>query len=226
MNPMKNISIGLLVLLGLGASSYAEPVRYTVRFKDVVIATQEVTIAQVGDLITTTSAFEADMRVFVATHHYGEALSVTFRPDGTVVAFSARRTDGPVQTEIAATAGAEDVLRVVRTDREGITTNYIPRADYDFHSLILYGTEPSQFLPSNKVARVLNIAEGRIVPTTMQTISESQTTSERQYVRATHLIWGEGPYLSHSWHPERFSNLPTRYIRQSDTGEFIFDLQR
>lgn len=223
---MTKNSIALFVFLGALAGAGAEPVRYAVRFKDVVIATQEVTIVQADDLITTTSAFAADLRVFVANHHYGEALSVTYRPDGTVVAFSARRTDGPVQVEITGAAGAEDVLRVVRTDREGISTNFIPRADYDFHSLILYGTEPSQFLPSNKVARVLNIAEGRIVPTTMQTISESQTTSERQYVRATHLIWGEGPYLSHSWHPERFSNLPTRYIRQSDTGEFIFDLQR
>jgi hypothetical protein len=32
--------------------------------------------------------------------------------------------------------------------------------------------------------------------------------------------------VSHSWHPERFSNLQRRYIRQTDAGEFVFNLIR
>ena len=69
------------------------------------------------------------------------------------------------------------------------------------------------------------IADGRVVPVVIDTITESETF-ERQNLVSKHLIWTEGPHVSHSWHPERFSNLPRRYIRQSEGGEFTFQLLR
>ncbi len=225
---MKRLTIeGLsLVLSGLASvTAWAEPLYYQVRLKDAVVATQTVEFVHAGDLTTVKTAFEAEMRVFVAVHRYSESLSATVRPDGTVVEFSARIADGPGTVEITGTAGVDDSLSVVSSGIRGSSTNYIQRADYDLNSLTLYGTDPANFVPTNNPARVLQIDEGRVVPVTLQTISENYTF-ERQNLKSTHVVWSDGTHLSHSWHPDRFSNLPNRYIRQTTRGEFIFELQR
>ena len=116
-------------------------------------------------------------------------------------------------------------LEVVRTDPSGTSIHVIRRADYDFHSLAMYGRTPADFLPTNSPARVLSIAQGEVRPVLVQSNMESDTF-ERQHLETTHLVWTDGPHVSHSWHPERFSNLPRRYIRQTDAGEFVFNLIR
>ena len=227
---MKMIQLVAVAPLLLGMASAvlaadAVAIRYEVSFKGDVVATQTVQIIQSGALKTIATAFEADLPVFVAMHHYSEQLSASFRADGTVERLGARIQDGPVQTVVSGTLQANDRLHVVRTDMSGVSTTSVARADYDFHSLILYGTAPADFLPTNRTARVLSIAEGRVVPVAIQTIDESDTF-ERQYLKSTHLVWTEGIYVSHSWHPERFSNLPRRYVRQTGSGEFTFNLLR
>ena len=89
----------------------------------------------------------------------------------------------------------------------------------------MYGRAPADFLPTNSPARVLSIAQGEVRPVLVQSNMESDTF-ERQHLETTHLVWTDGPHVSHSWHPERFSNLPRRYIRQTDAGEFVFNLIR
>lgn len=212
-----------LAAVAQGGSNPA--IRYAVEFKGEIVATQTVSIVQADGLTTLSSSFAADLPVFVARHHYSEQLSATFRSDGAVERLGARIQDGPVQTVVSGTLQANEMLCVVRTDMAGVATAAVARADYDFHSLILYGTAPADFLPTNRPARVLSIAAGRVVPVAIQTIDESDTF-ERQYLKSTHLVWTEGSHVSHSWHPERFSNLPRRYIRQTDSGEFTFHLLR
>lgn len=203
----------------------AQIIRYDVSFQGGVMATQTVTLAAEGGTRTVTTAFSADLPVFIARHHYAEKLSATFRADGTVERLEAIRVDGPIRTEITGELQADGRLRTICAGRDGITTNFIARADYDFHSLILYGTAPGDFLPAGSPARVLSVATGRVVPVTIQTITESETF-ERQHLVSTHLIWTEGVHVSHSWHPERFSNLPRRYVRQTENGGFTFTLLR
>ena len=199
--------------------------QYAVSFKGNTVATQTVSIVQSAGIKTISSSFAADLPVFVARHHYSEQLSASFRSDGTVERLGAKIQDGPVQTVVSGAFQANERLQIVRTDMTGVSTATVARADYDFHSLILYGTAPADFLPTNRTARVLSIAEGRVVPVAIQTIDESDTF-ERQYLKSTHLVWTEGIYVSHSWHPERFSNLPRRYVRQAGSGEFTFNLLR
>jgi len=220
--------ICLFILLGMqtpAGAAEVQPVRYEVSFKDMVVATQTVSIVGSSGLITVTTTFEADLPVFVSMHHYAETMSVSFRPDGTVVRLATRRADGPNQTDISGNLKDDGLLEVVRRDRQGTATNLIARTEYDFNSLILYGTPPAAFLPTNRPARVLQVAEGRVTPVAIQTISESDTF-ERQHLVSEHLIWTAGPFTSHSWHPERFSHLPRRYIRQTENGEFTFTLLR
>lgn len=208
------------------ASAADAPVlRYEVVFKDAVMATQTLTIAESGDLKTVTTFFEADLPVFIALQHYSERLSATFRADGAVERLHAVRIDGPLRTEIAGTPLANGALRIVRTDRNGVSTNVVAREDYDFNSLALYGAAPTDFLPVHRPARVLSVAEGLVKPVDIQAILESDTF-ERQYLKSTHLVWTDGAFTSHSWHPERFSNLPRRYVRQTANGEFTFNLIR
>ena len=227
---MKNFLLVAFASLLFGMTSAvlaadAVAIRYEVSFKGDVVATQTVSIVQSDGLTTLSSSFTADLPVFVAMHHYSEQLSASFRADGTVERIGARIQDGPVQTVVSGTLQANDLLQIVRTDMTGISTASVARADYDFHSLILYGTAPADFLPANRPARVLSVAAGRVVPVAIQTIDESDTF-ERQYLKSTHLVWTEGAHVSHSWHPERFSNLPRRYVRQTDGGEFTFNLLR
>lgn len=214
-----------LLAAGLSARAESEPLHYEVRFRDAVIATQTLRVAHAGDLATVSTSFAAQMRVFVAVHHYQEEVSVTMERDGTVRAFRSVVSDGPARTELTGTAGADDVLQVVRQGPEGSSTNFIARTDYDLNSLTLYGTAPEDFMPTNQPARALDLVEGKVVPVRLQTISES-ITFERQNLRTLHVIWTEGDRVSHSWHPERFSNLPSRYVRQSGHGEFVFTLLR
>lgn len=200
--------------------------RYAVAFKGDVVATQSVAIVHSGGLTTISCSFAADLPVFVATHHYSEELSVTYRSaDGAVERLAARLRDGPVQTVVSGTRDGDGALRVVRTGLDGTATNFIAREDYDFHSLAIYGRAPADFLPTNSPARVLAIAQGEVRSVAIQTNQESDTF-ERQHLETTHLTWTDGPHVSHSWHPERFSNLPRRYIRQTDAGEFVFNLIR
>lgn len=228
---MKNMLFRLccLLLVGLPSAVFAADaadIRYEVWFKDNLVATQTVQIVQSDGVKTITTAFEADLPVFVALHHYSERLSVSCRADGTVARIETVRQDGPVHTEVSANLQEEEGgLQVIRTDPSGTSIYVIKREDYDFHSLSLYGTAPADFLPTNRPARVLSIADGKVVPMGIQTISESDTF-ERQYLLSTHLVWTDGTYVSHSWHPERFSNLPRRYARQTDAGEFVFNLIR
>ena len=147
------------------ASAADAPVlRYEVVFKDAVMATQTLTIAESGDLKTVTTFFEADLPVFIALQHYSERLSATFRADGAVERLHAVRIDGPLRTEIAGTPLANGALRIVRTDRNGVSTNVVAREDYDFNSLALYGAAPTDFLPVHRPARVLSVAEGLVKP--------------------------------------------------------------
>ncbi len=209
------------------AQAQTRPVQYTVSFKNQVLATQTVSIVHADGLTTVSASFEAELPVFIARHAYSESLSATFREDGTVVRFQAERQDGALRIEASGTLREEEGgLQVFRTDRTGTSSHVIPRDDYDFHSLIFYGTAPGDFLPETRPVRLLDIAEGQVVSCGIQTISESETTSERQHVASLHLIWTLGEFVSHSWHPERFSNLPSRYIRHTGNGRFIFTLQR
>lgn len=218
--------LGLLLgLATVAAGAEAGSIRYEVAAKDAPMATQTVSIIHSPGLTTISAAFEIDLPVFVAMHHYSENLSVSFRPDGTVERMESFRSDGGDRVAVSGTLQANGLLRVFRTDMDGCSTNLIARADYDFNSLILYGIPPAQFLPTNSPARVLSIAEGRIIPISIQTISESETF-ERQNLVSQHLVWTEGIHTSHSWHPERFSDLPRRYIRQTENGEFTFNLIR
>jgi hypothetical protein len=201
------------------------PIHYEVGFKGAVVATQTVAIVESAGFTTVSTSFAAELPVFIALHQYSEKLSATFRADGTVERLGAIRLDGGAVIGVAGTLQEDGRLRVVRTDLNGVFTNYIAREDYDFNSLILFGTSPARFLPTNRPARILSVAEGRIIPTDIQTISESDTF-ERQNLASQHLIWTEGIHTSHSWHPEHFSNLPRRYIRQTENGEFTFNLLR
>ena len=202
----------------------AVPIHYSVEFKGQPVATQTVLIANTEGRILLTTSFEAELPVFTALQSYSEKLSATFRPDGTVERFYSMRHDGP-PTEVRGELQEDGRLQVIRSDVHGITTNSIERSDYDFNSLALYGTDPGDFLPTNHIARVLSVAEGTVQNIAIQTISESETF-ERQHLVSLHLVWTEGIHTSHSWHPERFSHLPRRYIRQTENGEFTFTLQR
>lgn len=203
----------------------AQSILYEVRYQDVVVATQTLTIVQSGGTTSISTAFEAELPVFIALQRYSEQLSAIFRSDGTVERLAAVRFDSGATTTVAGTLQSNGLLQVVRTDMAGVATNSIARADYDFNSLIIYGTAPADFLPTNSPARVLQVAEGRVEPIAIQTISESDTF-ERQHLVSTHLVWTAGTHVSHSWHPERFSNLPRRYVRQTESGEFTFTLLR
>jgi hypothetical protein len=216
-----------LLPLAAAAQEAAPPVlRYSVSFKGAVVATQTVAIVHSGGLTTISCAFAADLPVFVATHHYAEQLSVTFRPaDGTVERLGARIQDGPVQTVVSGALAVGDTLRIVRSGIDGVATNFVAREDFDLHSLAFYGRAPADFLPTNAPARVLSVAHGAVRPVFIQPNAESDTF-ERQHLASTHLVWTDGPHVSHSWHPERFSNLPRRYVRQTDAGEFTFNLIR
>ena len=199
--------------------------RYEVEFKGMPVATQLVTIVQSAGRKTISAEFTADLPVFVATHHFSEQLSVTVGPGGAVERLGAIRNEGPVHTLVSGSLEADGRLRIVREAPEGATTNWIRRGDYDFHSLALYGAAPEDFLGTNQPARVLSIADGLVKSVAIQTIAESDTF-ERQHLRSRHVVWTEGPHVSHSWHPERFSQLPRRYVRQTDSGEFTFTLIR
>ena len=219
------ILFALVDFTAFAQDSTGVDLHYAVSYKGNTVATQTVPIIQSAGFKTISSSFAADLPVFIARHHYSEQLSASFRPDGQVERLGAKIQDGPVQTVISGALQANERLQIVRTDMTGVSTASVARADYDFHSLILYGTAPADFLPTNRTARVLSIAEGRVVPVAIQTIDESDTF-ERQYLKSTHLVWTEGIYVSHSWHPERFSNLPRRYVRQTGSGEFTFNLLR
>ena len=217
---------GWLALAPPATAAETRPVSYEVAFNGNVVATQTVSIVESTGRATITASFEAELPVFIAIPQYSEKLSATFRADGTVERLDAIRHDGLVPTEVAGELQENGLLQIVRTDRNGVSTNFISRRDYDFNSLTLYGTAPADFLPKQSPARVLSISEGFVVPTSIQSISESETTPERQYLTSKHLVWTEGSHTSHSWHPERFSNLPRRYIRQTENGEFTFTLLR
>ncbi|MGD9613458.1 MAG: hypothetical protein AB7V22_11240 [Kiritimatiellia bacterium] len=220
-------AICALLPLAAAAQNASPPVlRYSVAFKGAVVATQSVAIVHSGGLTTISCSFAADLPVFVATHHYSEQLSVSFRSsDGTVERLGARIQDGPVQTVVSGALDRDGALRIVRTDRDGGATNVVARADYDFHSLAFYGRAPADFLPPHAPARVLSVAHGEVRPVQIQPNAESDTF-ERQHLVSTHLAWTDGAHVSHSWHPERFSNLPRRYVRRTDAGEFVFNLIR
>ena len=218
--------LGALLALPATGQESPPPLSYAVVFKDQVVATQTVAIVHSGDRTTISCSFAADLPVFVATHHVAEQLSVTFRrTDGTVERLGARLQDGPNLTVVSGALASNDALRIVRTDMDGVATSVVARSDYDFHSLVFYGRAPADFLTTNVPARVLSIARGEVRPIGIQTIAESDTF-ERQYLVSTHLVWTDGAHVSHSWHPERFSNLPRRYVRRTDAGEFVFQLIR
>lgn len=222
------LRLGLCALAGwaCGAAAAEIPVlRYEVVFKDAAVATQTLTIVETGDRKTVATFFEADLPVFVTLQHYSERQTATFRADGTVERLEATRIDGPLRTDVVGFPLTNDVLQIVRTDRNGVATNRIARDEYDFNSLALYGTAPTNFLSANQPQRVLSVLDGRVEPTTVQVIGESDTF-ERQHLVSTHLVWTTGAFTSHSWHPERFSNLPRRYVRQTENGEFTFNLLR
>ena len=207
------------------ARAQATTLRYEVAFRGHPTTTQTVSLVRSPGLTTISTSFELDIPVFTAIHRYAETLSATFRDDGTIERFESRRSNGAFPTLVTGELRDDGRLEVVRSSPEGTNSSFIAREDYDFHSLIFYGTPPSAFLPTNQPSRVLSIAEGRVVPIPIQVITESDTF-ERQHLVSTHLVWTDGVYTSHTWHPERFSNLPRRFIRQTADGEFTFTLLR
>ncbi len=224
-NPWIRTGLFLCTLAAAVTGARSAPLHYIVEYQGYPAATQTVTFAQSPGLTTITTAFELDIPVFTAIHRYSETLAATFRDDGTVERFESRRNNGAFPTIVTGELRDDGRLEVVRSSPEGTNTLFITREDYDFHSLIFYGTPPSAFLPTNQPSRVLSIAEGRVVPIPIQVITESDTF-ERQHLVSTHLVWTDGVYTSHTWHPERFSNLPRRFIRQTADGEFTFTLLR
>ena len=120
----------------------------------------------------------------------------------------------------------DGLLDVFRTDASGTSISQVARKDYDFHSLALYGTPPSEFLPGHNPAQVFDVARGLVSPVEIHVVDQSETTPERQHVASKMLIWTDGPFVSRSWHPERHSDLPTRFVRHTENGQFTFVLQR
>ncbi len=218
---VKKIGIIFLAMASALAAD-ARDLFYSVRYQDITLATQRVTIVESDDLTTVASSFEAKLPVFVALHDYAEKSSVTIRGDGAVTEIHAERDDGMAFTKINAEMEPDGLLRVFREDRSGVTTNHIAREDYDATSLSLYLGDPAALLPSNRAARILFVDEGRVEPVTTQFISESETF-ERQNFFVRHVVWREGIYESHSWHPARRQFAPSRYIRHTRAGDFIFD---
>ncbi len=209
----------------LAAPAGAQSLAYDVAFRGTSVATQQVTLAFEGDALSVRAEFAAELPVFVVHHEYSEDLSATYSTNGSVLRIHSVTMDGPKMIEVNAEAEPDGLLRVVRTDMSGVSTNYISRSDYDFNSLTIYGNAPETFISTNTQVRVLDVAQGRVVPVAVETISES-TTFERQNLVTVHTVWTEGFFVSHTWHPERFSNLPRRFVRQSDAGEFTFSLIR
>jgi hypothetical protein len=99
------------------------PISYAVAFKGQTLATQTVSIVEADGLTTVTAAFEIEMPVFIARHRYAETLSATFRSDGSAVRLAALRDDNSDRTEVRGELQDDGLLRVVRTDRSGVTTN-------------------------------------------------------------------------------------------------------
>lgn len=218
---------GAVCALALSAGTVGgQPIQYAVQFRGDIVATQHVFVARGDERTTVRADFEADeLHVFVAVHRYAESLEATFDREGRVHSFAARVADGPRIVELRGDADDGGNLSVVRVDRDGGVTNRIARDEYDFCSLALYGSAPGDFLPTNQPARVLRVDRGVVVPMQIDKISESHTF-ERQNLKSDHLIWRDGERVWHSWHPEKFSNLPSRFVRQTDEGEFIFTLMR
>ena len=215
------------LLFGAPAQAQLRPLRYAVSFNDGVVATQTVSIAHADGLATVSTSFETLLHVFLARHVYSESLSVTFREDGGVERLHSVRVDGANRIEVVGEADAESHdLRIVRTDRDGTETTLVRREDYDFHSLILYGTSPSRFLPPSPSVRILDVASGRVLSADVRAVAQSETTPERQNVASTRLTWTIGPHVSYSWHPEHLGEIPGRYVRQTDNGTYTFVLRR
>lgn len=198
---------------------------YRVFFKEKLVATQQISFARSEGRTIMGASFEAALPVFVSTHHVREELAVTYREDGTVEHFKSKTADGGQWLDVEGRVNDAGDLEIASSSHQVQSTNIIARVDYDFHSLALYGTNPDVFLPTNRPARVLDIARGEVVPVQIDVITES-STFERQYLITKHLIWTEGVHTSHSWHPEKFNDFPSRYIRQTGAGEFVFRLVR
>jgi hypothetical protein len=213
-------------LLQVSASAQNRVIRYSVTFNDNRVADQSVTIQHADELTTVETRFEAILPVFLARHAYSESLSATVRADGAVERFSARINDNSQASHVVGEIQEDGSLLVVRTDPAGKTESILRREDYDFHSLAIYGNAPTNFLPGSPSARVLDVATGTVIPYELKVNQQSETTRERQHVVSTLLTWNDGHFQSRSWHPERFSNLPSRYIRDNRHGRFTFVLQR
>jgi hypothetical protein len=198
---------------------------YEVLYKGSVVATQTVIFENSGELTTIKTSFAATLPVFVSTHHYEEDLAVTFNDAGDVISIRSRSVDGGRVLEVTADLADGGDLDIQISGPEGVTNRSLARADYDFNSLALYGVSPDVFLPINQPARVLDVSTGEVISQSISIISES-TTFERQHLPTKHLIWTEGVHTSHSWHPEKYNNFPSRYIRQTGAGEFVFRLVR
>lgn len=223
------IRSGFYALLALVNAACAQsiPIRYEIFFKDQLVATQNVTLAEANGVFSFSSFFEADLPVFVARHVYSESISASWRKDGTLLQFQSVRIDGPNRFEASGAFSDETgILEVFRTDSYGTTISQWSRKDYDFHSLAIYGTPPDGFLPAHNPAKVFDVARGTVVPIDIHAVDQSETTQERQHVASKMLAWTQGPFVSRSWHPERHSNLPTRYLRHTENGQFTFVLQR
>ena len=226
---MRQMKCLLVLWVAMGWSSvHAQTgavIAYQVFFKDKLVATQQLHFARTEGRTDIDARFEATLPVFVSTHHYREELAVSYRDDGTVEKFKSKVVDGGQWREVEGKVNDAGNLAITSSGHHGNVTSVIARADYDFNSLALYGTSPGVFLSTNRPARVLDIARGEVVPVQIDTITES-STFERQYLITKHLIWNEGSHISHSWHPEKFNDFPSRYIRQTGAGEFVFRLIR
>ena len=225
-SPFRQGVLAFLALLN-AACAQSIPIRYDVFFKDQGVATQTVTLSESNGMFSIDSSFVADLPVFVAHHEYSESISASWRKDGTLVQFHSVRVDGLNRFEVSGALQDETgLLDVFRTDASGTTISQVARKDYDFHSLALYGTPPSEFLPGHNPAQVFDVARGLVSPVEIHVVDQSETTPERQHVASKMLIWTDGPFVSRSWHPERHSDLPTRFVRHTENGQFTFVLQR
>ncbi len=216
---------GAVCPLPLTPDASAADSTYLVSFRQIPVATQFVSRVEEDGLITIATRFAAAMPVFTAVHRYSEELTVTFRPgDGAVTQCRALRVDGGKRVEVEGNAGDDGSLVVYRRDNHGVVTNTYPAGSYDFHSLIHYALPPSDYLTTNSPARMLDIARGEVVPVEITGISEARTF-ERQVHTNMHLIWKSGHHTSESWHTERLGYLPDPFVRQTENGDFVFELQ-
>ncbi len=210
------------------SGAWAQPIhiRYAVSFHGVSVATQTITIEREPERTILATEFDIPDSSPSGLPAQSESLRVTFRADGTVEQLHSVRIQDGRRSEVIGEIEEEEFLQLIRTDPDGIETQTVARADYDFHSLILYGTAPRDFLPDHRPVRVFCLADGRIHDCEIRSISQAETTRERQHIASLQLTWTCGPHTGRTQHPDRPDRLPSRITRDTPHGPLVFTLHR